>query len=236
LISNRGKFARNGVGTITFGGEGGFLFPCADPACVGYLQYLSVCGGKASGTLVGLHSRRGKLSGKGLSAVAFLFKCLLVFYLGCLNAPRGLLGNPVRVVEFCPDNGQFTREGLCSVSLLLELLLERLPLLEFHCGGIGDIRADVRLELISNGCKFARTGVGTVTFGSEGDFLFGYAGPARLGYLQYLGVCGSKACGTLVGLRSHRGKLAGEHLNPVARFFTRLRLLPRHFDDPHSRG
>jgi hypothetical protein len=174
-LPDRGKFARNSVGTVTFGIEGDFLFRCTGSARRCYFQDLGVCGSKACGTLVDLHSSRGKLAGERLTAVAFHFERLLVFDLSRLDTLRGPPGSSVRVIELCSENGQFTREGLCSVSLLLEFLLKPLPLLDFPRGAIGGILADVRMELISNGGKVALKGVGTVTFGGEGDFLFRYS-------------------------------------------------------------
>jgi hypothetical protein len=135
-----------------------------------------VRGGKAYGTLVGLHSLQGKLAGDRLGAVTFLFKCLLVFDLGCLNMPRDLMGNGMRVVELCPDKDEFPRAGLCSVSQLLEFILKRVPLLNLPPGDIGSIRARVRRELISDGGKVALKGGGAVTFGGEVDYLLRCSG------------------------------------------------------------
>src|SRR5260370_25846286 len=123
FVPDGGKLARKGVGAIALACESKFLLRCDGPVCLRHLQHLSVRGSETCGTLLGLLPRRGKLAGERLALVAFLPKCQLLFDLRRLSGSHGLQARDTRRIEFRPEGGKFTREGVCPAPLLFERLL-----------------------------------------------------------------------------------------------------------------
>src|SRR3954451_17063051 len=136
-------------------------------------------GSEKGGTLLGLLPRRGKLGREPLGFVVFL------------------LARRTRGIEFCPHRDQFARNGRCLVSLLFELVFERLLLLDRCCGSFWRFRAcdPRRIEFCPQRDQLARNSRCLVSLLFE--FVF-----ERLPLLGH--------CGMLLELLPRRSELSGE--------------------------
>ena len=91
-------------------------------------------------------------------------------------------------------------------------------------------------ELVPDGRKLAREGVGTVALAGESQFLLPCMGTVGLRHLQRFSVRRSEKCGALLGLLPRRGKLAGEGLGLLAFLPQHLMLFDvRRLSGSHSR-